>query len=99
LSVSKYTSVYFILGDECTLPTAITPLDFGDGSHVKNGLAQKPADAGTVVGIIIVIILGSIILFLVVYCKYYRKFKRLKTELAQVHYIADPNIQPGTKNH
>lgn len=35
-------------------------------------------------------ILGAIILCIIVYFKFYRKFKRMKTELAHVHYIADP---------
>ena len=39
-------------------------------------------------------ILGAIILCIIVYFKFYRKFKRMKTELAHVHYIADP-IQNG----
>lgn len=49
----------------------------------------------TLAGIITVAILGGIIIVITVYFKFYRKFKRMKTELAHVHYIADPHIQPG----
>ena len=58
-------------------------------------VSPEQTDPGTIAGIVIVIILGGIILFIVVYCKFYRKFKRMKTEMAHVHYIADPSVQPG----
>ena len=54
-------------------------------------------EEGTIIGIILVVILGAIILIIIVYCKYYRRYKRRKTEMAHVHYIADPHIQPGKK--
>ena len=63
--------------------------------QTRNEMSETNERTTTVVGIITVAILGSIILFIIVYCKFYRKFKRMKTELAHVHYIADPHIQPG----
>jgi hypothetical protein len=32
-----------------------------------------------------------------VYYRFYLRFKRLKTELAHVHYIADPGTHPGSE--
>ena len=37
----------------------------------------------------IVIFLGGVILFIVIYCKFYGRYKRRKTEMAHVHYIAN----------
>ena len=62
--------------------------------HPANGMPNKETEQTTLAGIITVAILGVIILCIVVYFKFYRKFKRMKTELAHVHYIADP-IQNG----
>ena len=60
--------------------------------YVNPGDSSEP---GTIIGIIMVVILGAIILVILIYCKYYRRYKRRKTEMAHVHYIADPHIQPG----
>ncbi len=89
------------LGDNCTIPTslyrdpkrALIPEKIGN----TNGLTPAGSEPGTIAGIVIVIILGGIILFIVVYCKFYRKFKRLKSELAHVHYVADPHVRPGNE--
>ena len=54
-------------------------------------------DPGTIAGIVIVLILGVIIIVIMVYYRFYLRFKRLKTELAHVHYIADPGTHPGQK--
>ena len=58
-------------------------------------MPNEEAERTTLAGIITVAILGGIILCIIVYFKFYRKFKRMKTELAHVHYIADPHIQNG----
>ena len=52
-------------------------------------------DPGTIAGIVIVLLLGAMIIVIMVYYKFYLRFKRLKTELAHVHYIADPATHPG----
>ena len=64
----------------------------------SNGMPNEEAERTTLAGIITVAILGGIILCIIVYFKFYRKFKRMKTELAHVHYIADPHIQNGKFN-
>ena len=43
----------------------------------------------------IVIFLGGVILFIVIYCKFYGRYKRRKTEMAHVHYIANEGNQSG----
>ena len=60
-----------------------------------NGINNEDHERTKLAGIITVVILGAIILGIIIYFKFYRKFKRMKTELAHVHYIADPHIQPG----
>ena len=47
------------------------------------------------VGVVILIILVGVIIGLLVCYRVHRRVKRLKTELAHVHYIADPGMQPG----
>ena len=95
---------YFVLyrfihlsGRECNESTAMaTIVDKNQATKpVSGGDASEP---GTIIGIILVVILGAIILVILIYCKYYRRYKRRKTEMAHVHYIADPHIQPG-KSH
>ena len=97
-------SAYFVLyrfihlsGRECNESTAMaTIVDKNQATKpVSGGDASEP---GTIIGIILVVILGAIILVILIYCKYYRRYKRRKTEMAHVHYIADPHIQPG-KSH
>lgn len=68
----------------------------GGGDNVNNFNEQMThqTDKGTVAGIIIVLILGAIIILIMVYHRFYRRYKRRKTELAHVHYIADPSNQP-----
>lgn len=74
-------------------PTART----GDleGTGDSGAISQDHTDSGTLAGIIIVIFLGGVILFIMVYHRYQKRLKRLKTELAHVHYHADPSTQPG----
>jgi hypothetical protein len=62
---------------------------FPDSTH------SAASDPGTIAGIVIVLILGTVIIVIMVYYKFYLRFKRLKTELAHVHYIADPGTHPG----
>jgi len=53
-------------------------------------------DSGTIACISIVLILIFIIVFIIAYYKVYLRFKRLKSELAHVHYRADPGAtNPG----
>ena len=94
-------TAYFVLyrfihlsGRECNESTAMaTIVDKNQATKpVSGGDASEP---GTIIGIILVVILGAIILVILIYCKYYRRYKRRKTEMAHVHYIADPHIQPG----
>ena len=63
-----------------------SPADSGHGGGT---------DPGTIAGIVIVLFLGALIIGIMVYYKFYLRFKRLKTELAHVHYIADPGTHPG----
>ena len=47
-------------------------------------------DDGTLAGVLVVAFLGAVIISIMVYYRCHRRFKRLKTELAHVHYIPDP---------
>ena len=46
---------------------------------------------GTLAGVLVVAFLGAVIISIMVYYRCHRRFKRLKTELAHVHYIPDPS--------
>ena len=50
---------------------------------------------GTLAGILVVVVLGGVTIAIMLYYRFHRRLKRLKTELAHVHYIADPGTQPG----
>ncbi len=45
-----------------------------------------------------VVVLGGVTIAIMLYYRFHRRLKRLKTELAHVHYIADPGTQPGEAN-
>ena len=96
LVLLKYILYYSIhlSGRECNESTAMATMSDKNKptKAVSGGDASEP---GTIIGIILVVILGAIILVIVIYCKYYRRYQRRKTEMAHVHYIADPHIQPG----
>ncbi len=49
-------------------------------------------------GILVVVILGGAIIAIMLYYRFHRRLKRLKSELAHVHYIADPGTQPGKRD-
>ena len=87
-----YYIEYIFSGPDCNIPVSLNP---APSINDTRPITPEETDPGTIAGILIVIILGSIILFIVIYCKFYRRFKRMKTEMAHVHYIADPNVQPG----
>ena len=54
------------------------------------------AEEGALAGILTVVFLGAITIGIMIYYRFHRRFKRMKTELAHVHYIADPaSSQPG----
>lgn len=53
------------------------------------------AEEGALAGILTVVFLGAITVAIMIYYRFHRRFKRMKTELAHVHYIADPASQPG----
>ena len=96
----------FFLGPDCSLPLSIGqvgPIIDGSSSSGPSREFSAPADSGhgggtdpgTIAGIVIVLFLGALIIGIMVYYKFYLRFKRLKTELAHVHYIADPGTNPG----
>ena len=92
LKIVSYSNSYFS-GQECNISSTVytaTVRPFQPSHQIPNEEAERT----TLAGIITVAILGVIILCIIVYFKFYRKFKRMKTELAHVHYIADP-IQNG----
>ena len=92
---SGANTIVSILGSECNVTSSMTSaVDKRPQTRDEHGNSEQ----STIAGIVTVVILGGIILFIIVYCKFYRKFKRMKTELAHVHYIADPHIQPGKKH-
>ncbi len=101
----RYVSLFFsvftsrhnsalLSGQECNVSSSLTVID-NPGPHIDNQGLQNTEDNTTLAGIITVAFLGAVIIGIIVYFKFYRKFKRMKTELAHVHYIADPHIQPG----
>jgi hypothetical protein len=56
-------------------------------------------DQGALVGVLVALFLLGAFLALFIYRRYRARLKRLKTELAHVHYIADPGSQPGESEH
>ena len=96
-------------GSDCTLPMSAGHGSVITGSPSQsNGPSREYSptsdsaqnggtDPGTIAGIVVVLILGVIIIVIMVYYRFYLRFKRLKTELAHVHYIADPGTHPGSE--
>ena len=85
-------SLFVFTGQECNVSSSVFTVTLRPDQ--PNRMPNEEAERTTLAGIITVAILGVIILCIIVYFKFYRKFKRMKTELAHVHYIADP-IQNG----
>ena len=92
-------------GDNCDMPTAAAAADGGANGasggraphHVSpSSPASDSGDEGTLAGILIVVFLGAVIISIMVYYRCHRRFKRLKTELAHVHYIPDPAAAAAT---
>jgi hypothetical protein len=94
----------FRLGDECTIPTGLVPNlpniydpRYGDPNLASAAGSDRGSgsDVGTIAGITIVVFLGLVICAIILYRHWQQKLRKLKSELAHVHYIADPGTQPG----
>ena len=77
-------------------------LNPSSGQLQHNYLCSSRVDLGScfqgaLAGTLVVAVLGIIAVAIMLYYKFRRRLKRLKSELAHVHYIADPGTQPGKR--
>jgi len=83
-------------GGKSGAPGAGATVGFLPGGHGDDDDNEPGvSDQGALVGLLVTLFLLGCILALFIYRRYRARLKRLKTELAHVHYIADPGSQPG----